>query len=543
MGIAYGDLVLVTTYKLRILWREFRYSVRETLEGKLAVVVMVAGPFLVKSMLVSSALRQANLNEHAAWVVLWTAHLAMMAALVSGVASRTARSLILDRREDPLAQYGQARQGLAAFHMWGVVVSAITLWLSLFFYLFYGPLVSRLSTQPVMGTLLHVIGHIVISLALGAVAYRLTLGALELRPALGRRLFWMTGTPAVFAFVAIAGGPQFLLDFAPHRIGELRSTFDSAAPFYAPVAALVGSLAQPVPLLAWFIGVGAAGAIAMGAAVPLIQSPSTLVLGEIQDPESRRFKSVFGGRTRLSTKRVLHSARMFFLKDVLLGVVRSPQSFIRRQTALLGTASLAPVLAWGLLGEGLIGEFEADALILGLVVLLVSAAAYLRGLGALGSEGPALALLRPVVRPADLLGYKTLSVMASVVPAGLLYGGTAGALAKALDMRSSPLVVAGTGGSTGVLVAAFAVSLGFLFPDLSRRNILVPGASHVGRIVFISVAICGTGVTTGLRWMTRSEVLPSELFVPGLITTGGVGMALTGTVMILALRRFPHLEY
>ena len=281
----------------------------------------------------------------------------------------------------------------------------------------------------------------------------------------------------------------------------------------------------------------------MGAAVPLIQSPSTLVLGEIQGPASRRFKSVFGGRTRLSTKRVVHSARMFFLKDVLLGVVRSPQSFIRRQTALLGTASLAPVLAWGLLGEGLIGEFEADALILGLVVLLVSAAAYLRGLGALGSEGPALALLRPVVRPADLLGYKTLSVMASVVPAGLLYGGTAGALAKALDMRSSPLVAAGTGGSTGVLVAAFAVSLGFLFPDLSRRNILVPGASHVGRIVFISVAICGTGVTAGLRWMTRSEVLPSELFVPGLITTGGVGMALTGTVMILALRRFPHLEY
>ena len=103
MSIAYGDLVLVTTYKLRILWREFRYSVRETLEGKLAVVVMVAGPFLVKSMLVSSALRQANLNEHAAWVVLWTAHLAMMAALVLGVASRTARSLILDRREDPLA--------------------------------------------------------------------------------------------------------------------------------------------------------------------------------------------------------------------------------------------------------------------------------------------------------------------------------------------------------------------------------------------------------------------------------------------------------
>ena len=240
MRTAYSDLVLVTKQKLRILWREFARGVRETPEGKLAAVVMVASPFLVKSMLVSSTLRQASLDEHTAWIVLWTAHFTMMAALVFGVSSRTARFLVVDQREDPLAQYPHARQGLAAFHLWGAVVSPTILWLFVFFYLFYGPLVSRLAAQPVAGTLLHVIAHTVFSLALGAVAYGLTLRTLERWPALGRRLFWMTGAPALFAFLAMMGAPQFLPDFAPHRIDELRSIFDGAGWFFAPASALAG---------------------------------------------------------------------------------------------------------------------------------------------------------------------------------------------------------------------------------------------------------------------------------------------------------------
>jgi len=234
---------------------------------------------------------------------------------------------------------------------------------------------------------------------------------------------------------------------------------------------------------------------------------------------------------------------LFFLKDALLVAVRSPQRLITRQTAFLGTAGLAPALAWGLLREDLIGGFAAEALVLGLVVFLVCAAAYLGGLGSLGSEGPALALLRPVVRPLDLMGYKTLAVMASVVPAGLLYGAATGAVSQALGMRPGPVVAAGIGGLAAVVAATFAVSLAFLFPDFGRRNVLVPGASRMARYIFVSVAFYGAGVVAGLRWMTRSEMLPSSMFVPSLLTAAGVGMALTGIVMVLALRRFPHLEY
>ena len=63
MSTAYNNLVLVTKVKLRVVWREFVHSVRTTFEGKFAVATIVAAPFMMKSLLVSSALRQANLSE------------------------------------------------------------------------------------------------------------------------------------------------------------------------------------------------------------------------------------------------------------------------------------------------------------------------------------------------------------------------------------------------------------------------------------------------------------------------------------------------
>ena len=543
MTTAYENLVLVTRVKLRIIWREFVHSVRTTFEGKLAIVLVIAAPFLMKRLLVSTALRQASMNEDSGWVVLWTAHLFMMATVVLFVAARTARSLIVHRRDEALAHYPYARQSLAAFHLWGETVAANALMLLALFYLFYGALVSRLAVQPIMGTLLHVIGHAVVTMALAAVAYWLTLRALERRPTWGRRIYDLASFPGAFTFALIVAGPLFLLDLAPETIADLRSIFDDAGPFFPPATALVASTARLGPLLGWLGGVAVASAIALGAAGPLVQTPSRIVLGEVQGVAIRRFKSVFRDRKSPPTSRFVQGAQMFFLKDVLLGLLRSPQGFIRRQSVFLGTAGLASYLAWGLLRESLIAEGEAEALVVGLVVVLVCAAAYLRGLGVLGSEGPALALLRTVVQPSELMSYKMVSVLASVVPAGLVYGAAAGALSQALDMRPGPMVTAGIGGLTAAVAAVFAVSLAFLFPDFERRDVLVPGASRLGRYIFVSLALYGAVVVAGLRWMTRSGMLPTSMFVPSLMTTAGVGMALTGVLMILALRRFPHLEY
>jgi hypothetical protein len=542
MRTAYYNFPLVAEVKLRIVWREFFHSVRTTLEGKFAVVTLLAAPFMMKSMLVASALQQAGLSEDTLWAFLWIAHLSMMATTVLFVAARTSRSLVVERREDALAQYPHARQGLAAIHLWGELVAFVTLMLLAVFYFFYGSLVHMLARDGLTGTLLHVVGHAAVTLAVGATSYGLTVRALESRPRWGRRIYNLTSYSGAFAFVMIAGGSHFLLGFAPDRVDELRSMFDGAGRFYPPVAALLGSMERPGPWLGWLVGVALAGAIARAAAAPFVQTPSILLLGEVQDAVDRRFMSVFGGRKRLSTHRVVHVTRMFFLKDVFLAAVRSPQGFFRRQAAFIGMVSLAPYLGWGLRQEGLIGGNEAEALVVGLLVALVCIAAYRGGLGALGTEGSALALLRSIVRPIDLMGYKTFAVLAAVIPAGLLYGACAGVLSHALDMRPGPVAATGVGGLTAVVAATFAVALSFFFPDFERRNVFVPGSSHLGRLAFTSIALYGAGIVAALRWTTRTGVVPSNMFLPGLMTAAGFGIALTGLVVILALRRFPHLE-
>ena len=63
MSTGYSTLIQVTEVKLRIVWREYVHSVRTTIEGKLTVAMMLVIPFFMKNLLVSSALRQANLNE------------------------------------------------------------------------------------------------------------------------------------------------------------------------------------------------------------------------------------------------------------------------------------------------------------------------------------------------------------------------------------------------------------------------------------------------------------------------------------------------
>ena len=542
MRTAYDNFLLVTEVNLRIAWREFSHSVRTTLEGKFAVVTLLAAPLIMKSLLVATALQLAGLSDDTRWVFLWIAHLSMMATTVLFVASRTSRSLVVDRREDALAQYPHARQCLAAFHLWGELVAFVILLLLAVFYLFYGSLVHELATHGLAGTLLHVVGHAAVTLALGAVSYRITVRTLESKPRWGPRIYNLTSFSGVFAFVMIAAGPHFLPGFALDRVHELRSILDGAGRFYPPVAALLGSMERPGPWLGWLVGVGVAGVTALAAAAPLVRTPSVLLLGEVQGVVDRRFRSVFGGRKGRSTHRVVHITRMFFLKDILLATVRSPQAFFRRQAGFVGTVSLAPYLGWGLLQEGLIGENEAEALVMGLLVALVCIVAYRGGIGSLGSEGSALALLRPIVRPLDLMGYKTLGVLASVLPAGLLYGAFAGVLSQALDMRPGALAAAGVGGLTAMVAATFAVSLSFLFPDFERRNVFVPGSGRMGRLAFGSIALYGAGIVAALRWVTRTGLVPSNLFVPGLMTAAGFGIALTGVVMILALRRFPQLE-
>ena len=133
----------------------------------MALIVMLAAPFLMKSMLGSASLRAANASRDAAGVILTLAHATTVVALILGVAARTARSLIVEKQEEPLALYPGGRRGLAAYDLWGEV-AATGLWLLFFFYLFYGALIYGLATQPLLVLAMHLLAHFLVQAALGA---------------------------------------------------------------------------------------------------------------------------------------------------------------------------------------------------------------------------------------------------------------------------------------------------------------------------------------------------------------------------------------
>ena len=540
MGDLSDDLLLVTRHKLQIVGRRFADNVRNTLEGKMALIVMLAAPSLMKSILGSASLRAANASRGAAGVILALAHAATVVALILGVAARTARSLIVEYQEEPLALYPGGRRGLAAYDLWGEV-AATGLWLLFFFYLFYGALIYGLATQPLLVLPMHLFAHFLVLGALGALAYRLTLRILERRPAMGRSLYIGTSAGAVLAFLAVVGSATLLEDVPPGVMAQLGVWFDGAAVFYPPLAALVQPTNNLLGPLMWVAGVVAAPAVALKAAGPLMREPSPLLLGEVGAPPERRFTSTF--RTQWHPKaRGMAGIRLFFLKDILLPTTRNPRRFLTRQWTLLALAVTAPVVMWQLRREGRVSEIAAEAALWGVVMALPSVAAYLSGLGSLGREGPELALIRTFLRPATLWGYKVLPVLAAVVPYGLVYGAITGATAAGLALEPGPLQAAGVGGLTGVVAAVNAVALGFLSPDFGRRSVLATGASRTARRLFEIMALYGIGVGVVTRVMTRTEVLPAEVFAVTLVTTAGLGVTMGGIITFLALRRLPFLE-
>ena len=87
-----------------------------------------------------------------------------------------------------------------------------------------------------------------------------------------------------------------------------------------------------------------------------------------------------------------------------------------------------------------------------------------------------------------------------------------------------------------------AVALGFLSPDFGRRSVLATGASMTARRLFEILALYGIGVGVVTRVMTRTEVLPAEVFTITLVTTAGLGVTMGGIITFFALRRLPYLE-
>ena len=502
----------------------------------MALVVLVAAPFLMRNMLVSSSLRAARTSRDLADATMLLAHAAMAAALMLAVVSRTARSLIIEKAPEPLAVYPGGRRGLATYHLWGEVATT-GLWLIGFFYLFYGPLVYDLAPRPTLALPMHLIAQALVFCALGALAYRITLWTLESRPSVGRSLYSWASAGAILAFLGMAASAAVIEDLPRGGLEGSRAWVSAAAGAYPPLGALGRSVSSFPSAVTWLTGVVLAGTVASITAVPLSRRVSPLLLGDLEGLLHPRFKSVFGGRGRAGG-----GARLFFLKDLWLPAVRHPRRVFTRHWVLLAIALTGPVLTWQLRREGRVSEIVAAAALWGVVMAVPSLAAYLNGLGALGREGAVSALIRPVLRPAALWGCKVQAVLVAVVPQGLVYGAITGWSATKLGLEPGPLEAAGAGALAGLVASTNAVGLGFLIPDFRRRSLLTPGASRSARRLFEALAVYGIASCIAVRIMTRTGVLPPTLFPVSVATTAGRGLTLGGIVTLLALRRFPSLE-
>ena len=539
MKRVYGDMVLVTRFKLLMARRRFVDSVRNTVEGKIALVMMAASPFLMKSLLVSSTMRAAEANRETEAGILAVAHVFMAVALVLGVSSRTARSVIVGWRSEPLVLCAGATRGLAAYHLWGEVVVATALWLLVFFYVFYGGLVVELGSHPLLSLTLHGGAHILVTLPVGVLAYRLTLRLLERKPTAARSVFNIASTGSLIAFLAMAGAPRILQALSPTVISVLATPFALIAMVYPPTALFAqGGLSG---LAFWAGGSIALPILALRLADSPIHHPSAVLFREVEPTANPRFLSLFRPRGPAQTGR-LGGALLFFLKDVVLPARRNPRGFFRRGWIFLAVAVGSPVAVWRLRQEATVSEAVANATLLGLVMALPSAAAYLHGLGSLGREGPHLALLRPTLSASLLFSHKAMATTLVAICSGVFYGTIYGATSAILGLWPGPLLAVGVGAVTAAVAGPAATAVGFLLPDFRNRNVLVPGSSATGRIFFASLTLYGIGVTVAIDTLTRTGVMPPQFFAIGAITTATAGLGIAGVVTFLALRQFPRLE-
>lgn len=177
---------LIAVVQSKISSRRFRLSVRETPEGKLAVVALLTLPIFTSS-LVRSAYRlphEASVDEATGVLVLATIFTALGVAL--GSASIAVRSLALERGDEALRAFPAFRGGLAVHHMAFACVGSNSLYMIGTFIVLYAPTALVVPPGPWIGLPLVLMATIAFSFLLGIRAYRAAVRWIDVHPGSAR---------------------------------------------------------------------------------------------------------------------------------------------------------------------------------------------------------------------------------------------------------------------------------------------------------------------------------------------------------------------
>lgn len=224
--------------------------------------------------------------------------------------------------------------------------------------------------------------------------------------------------------------------------------------------------------------------------------------------------------------------RLFWVKDVSLPLRRSPGTYVQEQWVLLGGAVVLLVA-----GRSLVAVLSPLATAVAIVaVMLVSVAilAGLRGLPSLGSEGPQVRLLRPVIRPRALFCVKSSACALIAAVHGAVYGAALAGLGLGLGLLEASWVplVAGLAAATALAGGAFGVlaaGVGFLLPAFDARVSVMPGASRAGLLLYLLIvaAVIPPMALASVQWARGADpaAVAGALLV-GVLAAGGAGAVL-----------------
>jgi hypothetical protein len=383
-----------------------------------------------------------------------------------------AKKLVLAHERDPISAHGKFRPELAVFRV-GWAVLGTSAFLALFFTLVHGRLIAA-GAEPRVGTHTALFVALAVQLLVPGVvaaegARRLIGGPWALPRAAGLRA--AGAVPFVLLFPAFVWLPVLARDHSAKTLGSIGHAVDSGLAALEPGVALVrAALERDVSWALGWLTLLATGLLGSGWVLVRWLDLTPMALG---CPEGRPAPAGDLATLPLAPRaeRRRSALALFLWKDVFVERARRP-------VAYLGLCALL------LAGTCLLGtEFRGD-----LVVAAASAGLGMPSLGAVGREGPAIALLRLIFRPTRIFVLKWAvgwTEAAAHIPVHVL--ALTAVAAEGTPTSASRLLVLGLA-STGSF-SLLGTGLGFLVPDSTRRSFLLPGSSRAGQVIYLSLSI------------------------------------------------------
>lgn len=523
--------------------RQFAHEVKHTLNGKLAIILLLFAVPAVPGLVRGSTAVAKTFSPQVNVGVLLIAFLFLLLAFALTISASLAKSLLTDREDEPLRVFTAALWPVAAYRLLvGTGLSAGT-FLVAFYLVFHWGLLLQALPRPFIEVPVYVVSLVICLLVVGAGAATLFNSLIHrndprLTPTTVHRV---GGMMVIVSMIGLPLVPRYVARRWPEAVAQVGALGEDLAwlhvPFAAARAAGQGSWAA---LLLWVVGLAGAVWVAGRVARSWVGA-ATLVVHAEPGSGKRRFAPII--RAAVSEPGRLRGVWLFWNKDVVAPFARGRSAYLAQQWVLLSGAMGVIISAGMLVKRQVIAPAQGSAYVLAVAAAVPLVLAMLRGLPCLGQEGSQIVLLRPVLSAQDLFLRKVVVNGAYVALHAAAYVLVVWVAAAAARSPAPPLpVLLGTALTTAAVATLAGCALGFLLPDMERRSVFLPGSAMGGKLVYSVTALYLLSIVGVAEWLRASEAVTVTTYLAMLGGTAVMALAATLAVAVWAVRRLPHLE-